>query len=186
MKKSSLLLLLIFLPISFLIAQDFSNKGKDFWLVFPPHQSSGNPPSLATLSIYLTSDKNSTGKIEYNGTIQTFIVSANSTTEIVLNRASSYISGVESANLSNVQKIVSNRGIKISVDPGMPAVVAYAHMFAGARSAASLILPTSVLGKSYYAMSWTQTSIANQNGELARSQFSVIATEDNTLSLIHI
>lgn len=180
MKNFCFLFLLLSLAFNGINAQDFSNKGKEFWLVFPPHQPSGTPPSLATLSIYLTSDKNSSGRIEYNGTTQTFLVTANSTTEIVLNRSTSYISGTESANFSNIQKIVLNRGIKVTVDPGMPAVVAYAHMFAGARSAASLILPTSVLGKSYYAMSWYQTSTATQNGELAKSQFSVIASEDNT------
>jgi hypothetical protein len=68
----------------------------------------------------------------------------------------------------------------------MPAIVAYSHMFAGARSAASLILPTAVLGKSYYAMSWAQTTTALQTGELARSQFSVIATEDNTSIRINL
>lgn len=178
MKNFCFLALLILLVFNGLSAQDFSNKGKEFWLVFPPHQPSGNNP--AALSVYITSDKNSSGKIEYNGTVQTFLVTANSTTEIVLNRASSYISGIESATIANQQKIVNNRGIKITVDPGMPAVVVYAHMFANARSAASLVLPTSVLGKSYYALSWTQTITSQQNSEFARSQFSVIATEDNT------
>ncbi|TAF50942.1 MAG: hypothetical protein EAZ62_07185, partial [Sphingobacteriia bacterium] len=162
-------------------AQDFSNKGKEFWLVFPPHQASNN--SFANLSVYLTSDKNSSGVITYNGFVQTFTVVANQTTEVVLNRAASYINGSESANyypLANQNKIVSNKGIKVSVDAGQPAVVAYAHMFAGARSAASLILPTPVLGRTYYTMSWNQTTNALQSGELARSQFSVIATEDNT------
>ncbi|HQS23426.1 MAG: hypothetical protein B7Y11_10900 [Sphingobacteriia bacterium 24-36-13] len=184
MKKCSLLLLLFFVPISLLIAQDFSNKGKEFWMVFPPHQPSGN--NLASLSVYLTSDKNSSGKIEYNGTVQTFTVTANTTTEVVLNRSTSYITGAESASFTNQQKVITNRGIKVTVDPGMPAIVAYSHMFAGARSAASLILPTAVLGKSYYAMSWAQTTTALQTGELARSQFSVIATEDNTSIRINL
>jgi hypothetical protein len=103
--------LIVFVCLNLLIgqinAQDFSNKGKDFWLVFPPHQPSGS--SLATLSVYLTSDKNSSGKIEYNGTIQTFTVLANQTTEVVLNRATSYISGGEAANFTNPSKIVTNR-----------------------------------------------------------------------------
>jgi hypothetical protein len=115
MKKCSLLLLLFFVPISLLIAQDFSNKGKEFWMVFPPHQPSGN--NLASLSVYLTSDKNSSGKIEYNGTVQTFTVTANTTTEVVLNRSTSYITGAESASFTNQQKVITNRGIKVTVDP---------------------------------------------------------------------
>ncbi len=165
-------------------AQDFSNKGKDFWLVFPPHQPSGS--SLATLSVYLTSDKNSSGKIEYNGTVQTFTVLANQTTEVVLNRATSYISGAEAATFTNPSRIVTNRGIRVTVDAGQPAVVVYAHMFAGARSAASLVLPTPVLGKTYYAISWTQTSSGTALGETARSQFSIVATEDNTSLRINL
>ena len=41
-------------------AQDFSNKGKEFWVVFPPHQPSitDNIPNLADLSLYISSDKN--------------------------------------------------------------------------------------------------------------------------------
>lgn len=168
-------------------AQNFSNKGKEFWLVFPPHQANVN--NLATLSIYLTSDKNSSGIISYNGNSQTFIVTANQTTEIVLNRVASYISGAESANTNtpvDQVRIVSGKGIKVTVDDGQPAVVAYAHMFAGARSSASLILPTSVLGKSYYAISWNQTNTSFQSGEFARSQFSVIATENNTSIRINL
>ena len=37
-------------------AQDFSNKGKEFWLVFPPHQPS-SVNTLADLSLYISSDK---------------------------------------------------------------------------------------------------------------------------------
>lgn len=184
MKKFCFLFLLLSFVFNGIIAQDFSNKGKEFWMVFPPHQPSGN--NLASLSVYLTSDKNSSGKIEYNGTIQTFTVTANTTTEVVLNRNSSYISGTEAADITNQQKIVSNRGIKISVDPGMPAVVVYSHMFAGARSAASLILPTVVLGKTYYALSWNQNTNQVASGEYTRSQFSVVATEDNTSLRINL
>lgn len=189
MMRSILILFVLFIcAITALNAQDFSNKGKDFWLLFPPHQPSGPPSSasFADLSVYLTSDKNSSGKIEYNGNIQTFTVTANKTSEVILNRTLSYISGSESADFTNQQKIINNRGIKITVDLGQPAIVVYAHMFAGARSAASLILPTAVLGKTYYAMSWNQSTTSLQNGEFARSQYSVIATEDNTSIRINL
>ncbi len=192
MRKLQLLVLLLVFG-AFAEAQDFSNKGKEFWLVFPPHQSSnqGTPPtpSLASLSVYITSDQNSSGKIEYNGTTQTFAVTANQATEVILNRASSYINGTESANyypVTNQSKIVTNRGIKVTVDPDKPPVVVYAHMYAGARSAASLILPSNVLGKTYYALTWNQNSLGLQNGEFARSQFSVVAIEDNTTLRINI
>lgn len=172
-----LAILLLFLQPVF--AQDFSNKGREFWLVFPPHQPSGG--QLANLSVYITSDLASSGKIEYGGVSQNFTVQANQTVEIVLDRNASYISSTESANFfANRNRIVTNKGIKVTVDADKPPVVVYAHMFAGFRSAASLILPTNVLGRSYYAMSWTQNPLSTATGEPARSQFSVIATEDNT------
>ena len=63
LKMKNLLSLVFFLVIALTCySQDFSNKGKEFWAVFPPHQPS-NMNSLATLSLYISSDKNSKGKI---------------------------------------------------------------------------------------------------------------------------
>ncbi|PHX73877.1 MAG: hypothetical protein CK547_06150 [Chitinophagaceae bacterium] len=100
-------------------SQDFSNKGREFWLVFPPHQPGGasSTPSLADLSVYLTSDKNSAATIYINGvSFGRFTVTANVTQEIVLPRALTYISGTESASLSNLVAVVSGKSIKVVVD----------------------------------------------------------------------
>lgn len=43
------------------LAQDFSNKGKEFYLCFPQHVPAAN---LATLSIWITSDKASSGTVK--------------------------------------------------------------------------------------------------------------------------
>lgn len=180
-----LAILLLFLQPVF--AQDFSNKGREFWLVFPPHQATAIN-TLASLSVYITSDLASSGKIEYGGITQNFTVQANQTVEIVLDRNASYISSTESANFfANRNRIVTNKGIKVTVDADKPPVVVYAHMFAGARSAASLILPTNVLGRTYYAISWSQVITPTPlNLEPRLSQFSIIATEDNTSVRIQV
>jgi hypothetical protein len=179
----NLLSFLFFLIIaSTCFTQDFSNKGKEFWAVFPPHQPS-NINSLATLSLYISSDKNSKGKILYGGTSISFDVLANQPKEYILNRSLSYVSGAESANdltPSNLLKTVSNRGIKIVVDENQPPVVVYAHMYAGNRSTATIILPKSVLERRYMTYSYTQLPNGISVGEESKSQFTIVAVEEKT------
>src|SRR5437868_4089374 len=156
-------------------SQDFSNKGKDFYLCFPQHVPSGN--SLATLSIYITSDRASTGTITMaNGAFSsTFNINAgnNYIQEIQIPHATAHISNAESF-------LIIKKSIRIKVDAGKPAVVAYAQQWGAARSAATLLLPVNVLGKKYYSMNFTQQG-ANQGTYLAKSQFQVIATRNNTV-----
>ena len=160
------------------IAQDFSNKGREFWVLFPPHAPSrGN---LANLSLYITSDKNTSGNIIINGVSSPFSITAYQPQEFILDRPSTYVSGTESANDANLTRIVENKGIRILVDEGKPNIVVYAHMYANARSAASIILPTSVLERKYQAISYSQLTNTLESGENRKSQFSVIAVEDNT------
>jgi PKD repeat protein len=174
MRKLSLLstLVLFFNGIT-LHAQDFSNKGKEFYLCFPNHVPNGN--NLATLSIYITSDKASTGTITMaNGAFSgTFNIAAYGIQEIQIPwNVNIHISNPESNTI--IQK-----SIKIKTDPGKPAVVAYAQQWAGARSCATLLLPTNVLGKKYRAISFTQNG-TNQGTYLGRSQFQIIAVKPNT------
>ena len=56
-------------------AQDFSNKGKEFWLCFPNHIPSNNNP--AKMALFITSNKNSSGTISVHGFNTTFTVTAN-------------------------------------------------------------------------------------------------------------
>lgn len=168
-------------------AQDFSNKGKEFWVVFPPHAPSNN--NLANLSLYISSDKNTSGHIVINGDSTPFNIIAFTPQEFILPRATTYVSGAESAidDPTNIKKIVLNKGIKVIVASGKPGVVVYAHMYASARSAASIILPTSVLEKKYQVITYTQSaSGAAEANEFRRSQFSVVAVEDNTVIRIQL
>jgi gliding motility-associated-like protein len=170
-------------------AQDFSNKGKEFWVVFPPHQPS-SPTTLAELSLYISSDKNTNGHIVINGDSIPFNIIAFTPQEFILPRNTTYVSGAESAtdDPTSIQKTVLNKGIKVIVTEGKPGVVVYAHMYASARSAASIILPISVLEKKYQVISYTQSQPAAQPvaNESRRSQFSVVAVEDNTVIRIQL
>ena len=171
-------------------AQDFSNKGKEFWVVFPPHAPTG-VNTLANLSLYISSDKNTSGHIVINGDSIRFVITAFTPQEFILPRNTTYVSGAESAtdDVASIKKIVLNKGIKVIVDVGKPSIVVYAHMYANARSAASIILPTSVLEKKYQVISYTQSpqpSSGAEAGEFRRSQFSVVAIEDNTVIRIQL
>lgn len=146
-------------------AQDFSNKGKEFWLVFPAHTPSS---AQAQMGLFITSDRNSSGTITVNGFSTTFTVAANQVTgPINIPYAN--------ANIGNSGAVV-NKGIHVVVTPGQPPVVLYAHIYAGFRSEASLILPVTTLGKKYYSTNFYQASTAG-----SQSQFNVVATEANTV-----
>jgi gliding motility-associated-like protein len=147
-------------------AQDFSNKGKEFWLCFPSHIPSGG--ALANMALFITSDKNSSGIINVNGFSTTFSVTANQI-------AGPYSIPYNSAYVSEVGIIV-NKGIHIKVDDGQPPVVVFAHIYAGYRSEASLILPVATLGRKYYSTNFWQASTSG-----SKSQFEIVATAPNTI-----
>ncbi|MET0392167.1 MAG: PKD domain-containing protein [Chitinophagaceae bacterium] len=122
------------------------------------------------MSLFITSDKSSRGTITVNGFSTTFSVLANQIStpiSIPYNRA--YVAEAESGN-------VVNKGIHVLVDNGQPPVVVFAHIFAGFRSEASLILPVTALGRKYFSTNFWQASTG-----ISRSQFQIVATEPNTV-----
>ncbi|MGB4846126.1 MAG: PKD domain-containing protein, partial [Ferruginibacter sp.] len=165
-------LLLSFTVISVITAaaQDFSNKGKDFWITSGWHygMGTGNPPVM-TLS--LTSDVNTTYSIEAYGV--GVIASGNITANLVtiVNIPSIYFTYVPGAGTGDGLFI----GKAIHVTAVKPIVI-YSFTTQSLSSAATLCLPTNVLGKQYYAASYTQRS-ANSTGN---NFITIIAVEDNT------
>jgi gliding motility-associated-like protein len=152
-------------------AQDFSNKGKDFWLCFPSHvpNKRGSTTFFARMSLFITAEKNSSGTVTVPGVFSSsFIVTAGGVTEIDIPYNIAHITTAEAGK-------VVRKGINVKTDAGKPAVVVYAHIYAGFRSAASLILPAAVLGKKYYSMNAPQLSVDG-----SKSQFVVVAKEANT------
>jgi len=169
--KPALLFITLFFSFAS-IGQNFSNKGKEFYLCFPQHVPSAGV--FATLSIWITSDKASSGTITMaNGAFNaSFNILANGLQEIQVPYSVAHISNAESGTI--IQK-----SIKIKVDAGKPPVVAYAQQWGQARSAATLLLPVMVLGKKYRAISFTQNG-ADGSGQIAKSQFQIIAVKPNT------
>ena len=148
-------------------AQNISNEGNEFWVCFPDHVPANN--SLATMSVFITSKSNSTGVVSCGSFVQNFSVIANKVTEVLVPRSNSFI--------GTGTGIFINKGIKIVTNSGQPDIVVYAHVFAGARSAATLVLPYQALGKKHYAVSYDQKAPANS---ITYSQLNVVAVDANT------
>jgi hypothetical protein len=153
-------------------AQNFSNKGKDFWLGYGYHVNmAGNPSGGGTqdMILYFTSDKNANVTVEMpsNGYSQKYTVTANQVT--VTNPLPK--TGTQDARIYDTGYY--NRGIHIYSDVD---IVAYAHIYNSSISGASLLFPTNTLGKDYYVISYNQSSNANS----ANSFAFVVAVEDNT------
>ena len=164
-----------FLPLIFIIllsmfstdihAQSKSNKGKEFWLNFMAHIDGTD----AGMSVYITSDSNTTGTVSVPGQSwsTSFSVTANSLTVVNVPVASAYI---------GCSNCISNKAVRVVSDDD---VVVYAHHYEGNKSDATLVLPTRTLGKEYYAMA-RQESTSNF-GQVGKSVFTVMAVKDSTV-----
>jgi gliding motility-associated-like protein len=151
---------------TFLLSQDVSNKGKDFWLGYGNHQQmySDNGQGMA---VYITSDANTNALVEIPGISfsQSVTVSAFQITTVTI---------PNTAVLDKEGKL--NKGIHVKADKP---VVLYAHIYYASVSGATLCLPVNTLGREYYAVNFKQVAQSNVSGN-SYSYFFVTATEDNT------
>ncbi|WP_187774902.1 PKD domain-containing protein [Pedobacter sp. BS3] len=142
-------------------AQNASNKGKDFWLGYGSHVR-GYDNGTQRMILYITSDVNTTGKIQVQDSIASFAVTANSITQVEV---------PQSAFLDSWG--LSDKGIHVTAEKP---VVVYAHIYNENVSGATLVLPVNTLGKDYYSLNYEQVS----NEPNAFSYFFIVAVEDNT------
>ena len=155
-------------------AQDFSNKGKDFWLGYGYHirMPVGRLPSAdnaQNLVLYFTSDQDANVLVEVSGVgyAKTYNVTANQVT--ITDPLPK--SGSQDIRLLNTG--LSDYGIHVTSDRP---IVAYAHIYNMSVSGASVLFPTNTLGKEYYSIGYTQSS----NEDFSNAFFFVIATQDST------
>lgn len=148
-------------------AQDLSNRGKDFWVAYAGHIDG----TKSRMALYITSDQNASGQVAINGNTIPFSVTANQVTTVQLTSTSNPSNAL--AYNGQVEGIGVQKGIHITADQP---VAVYAHILNAARSGATLVLPTNVLGKEYYVASYKSATAGSDK----RSQFEVVATMDNT------
>ncbi|HJY22001.1 MAG TPA: IgGFc-binding protein, partial [Hanamia sp.] len=150
---------------SWVFAQDFSNKGKDFWIGYGNHVRMFDNKAAEQMQVYITSDVSTNGYVEIPGIgfKVNFSVIANQISTIDIPRTAAL-----------TDEGLYNTGIHIVSD--LPVVV-YSFIYVSAISGATVCLPTNVLGREYYSVNYTQIS----NDPDSYSYFSVVATEDNTV-----
>ncbi|MBL0358560.1 MAG: IgGFc-binding protein [Chitinophagaceae bacterium] len=174
MKRISLFLLLL-AANAITFAQDFSNKGKDFWLGYGYHvryvTSSGGGTNGQEMVLYFATE-NIPGrftniKIEIPGIGYVQNINNIAPGTIAVSGAIPK-GGTQDARLTG--EGLFNTGIHVSSDRP---VVAYSHIYNSNVSGATLLFPTNTLGKDYYSMNYTQSS----NEDFSNSFFFVVATD---------
>lgn len=150
------------------MSQDFTNKGKDFWLGYGNHvrMFTGNPAEQ--MQIYITSDVNTTGVVDIPsiGFNQAYTITANQITTINIPRGAAL-----------VNEGLYNHGIHVTAQKP---VVVYSFIYVNAVSGATLCLPTATLGKEYFSINYSQ--ISNEPGA-SYSYFFAIATDTGTTTV---
>ncbi len=144
-------------------AQDFSNKGKEFWIPYSYHVGAGGANLVMTL--YITSDVATSYQVAIHGgvTLQSGNLTAGQVVTCV----------VPNTYFVPDEGLYSGKAILVTSDKG---VVVYSYITQSAVSGATVCLPTNVLGREYFSMNYTQVS--NQTN--SNSYFTIIAAEDNT------
>jgi gliding motility-associated-like protein len=160
-------------------AQDFSNKGKEFWIGYGNHirmmnsvpwpatecvRQGNNQVCPEKMELYITSDVSTQGKVEIPGIgfSQTYTVTANQITTIEIPRAAAL-----------PDEGTYNAGIHVTADKP---VVVYSFIYVSAISGATLCLPVNTLGREYTSVNFDQVS----NEPNSYSYFLVIATDPGT------
>lgn len=173
MRKFVLLSLAV---IAFITAtsQDFSNKGKDFWVGYGFHTSMlGGGGGSQDMVLYFATDQvtNITITIPANGYTQTLtsVAGNNILTSFTVPKF-----GAQDSRL--LVSGLSNNGIHITSDKPM---VAYAHVYNGNCSGATILFPVNTLGKEYYSMNFKNVSNLNN----ANCWFYVMAVDTGTTSI---
>ena len=159
--------------LSYIHAQDFSNKGTDFWITYPIHIDGTN----SAMGIYITSDINATGNISVADKNIPFTVTANTVTRKFLGPNGSGDAPNYNVYLTQVDGIASGAAIHVTSDTP---VVVYAHIIKSARSGATLVLPSNVWGRQYVVPSYY--NVGSQAGEdYGYGTITVVAADTNTI-----
>ena len=174
MRILAIILSLCFFQALSSVAQEYSNKGRDFWIAYPAHINGTG----SVMGIYITSDQDATVNINAGGTNLPVV-------QVIRNQVQRVFLGGGANNPTNTAVYLSSEdGIK----PGAAIhivsdknIVVFAHIIRSARSGATLVLPTPVLGIEYVVASYGSKTVTPQEPQSAKSLFAVVAAQDNTI-----
>lgn len=156
-------------------AQDFSNKGKDFWVGYGYHVRfvTGNPVNAQEMVLYFATESvtNVTVSIPNLGYSKTY---SNIPANTIF--TTSPLPKYGSADARLLAEGISDKGIHITSDEP---IVAYAHIYNRNVSGATLLFPTKTQGRQYYSINFDQKS----NQKNSYPYFYVIATDTGTTTI---
>jgi gliding motility-associated-like protein len=153
MRKNLLLTLILSSVSLYVIAQDFSNKGKDFWVAYGYHQIM-NAGNVQNMVLYFATDQVTTITVTVPGTGYTQTLTSGPL-PTVLTSAPIPKAGAQDARLTTESLSPENKGIHVVSDKP---IVAYAHIYNASVSGASILFPTNTLGKEYYSVNYKNIS----------------------------
>ncbi|TMI62931.1 MAG: PKD domain-containing protein [Bacteroidetes bacterium] len=155
-------------------AQDFSNKGKDFWVAYGYHQVMV-ANNVQEMVLYFSTEAVTTVTVSIpgNGYTQTF---SNIPANTVFTTPALPKFGAQDARLINETGLPENKGIHIVADKP---IVAYAHIYNSSVSGATILFPTNTLGKEYYSINYDNVSNTGQ----ANCWFYVVACDTGTTTV---
>ena len=172
--------LIVFFVLLFLLpakegkTQDFSNKGKEFFITYPAHVDG----TLSAMGIYITSDQAASGQVEIGtgGPVINFNIAANTVRRIFLGSAASSDAPNGSVYQDQIDGIKAGSAVKVTSNQP---VVVYAHIIRSARSGSSLLLPSPTWGREYIIPSYRSTGASGEAS--GRGVLNVVAKESNTI-----
>jgi gliding motility-associated-like protein len=149
------LLLLFTIGLS---AQDFSNKGKDFWVGYGYHvRMNGGNGGSQQMVLYFATESVTNVSVSIPG-LGYQVTYANIPANSIFTSNPIPKAGTQDARLTT--EGISDKGIHITSDKP---IVAYAHIYDGNVSGATLLFPTNTLGREYYSVNSTQISNENRS-----------------------
>jgi gliding motility-associated-like protein len=153
------------------IGQDFSNKGKDFWITYPNHVDG----LLSVMGVYITSNTNASGTITVGTQVIPFTVTANGVVEKFIGQGTGADASSTPVYMSLQEETKTGAAIHVVSDNP---VVVYAHIIRSARSGATLLLPSTVWGREYIVPSYPGVGGGTNQGN---GTLTIVAADTNTV-----
>ncbi|MFT3911071.1 MAG: PKD domain-containing protein [Ferruginibacter sp.] len=184
-KFSIVTIIALLCGVHFGVAQNLSNKGKDFWVGYGHHQfMEQGQTNGQEMVLYLSAEQAANVTVTIDGTtwIRNYAIPANTVkVSDLIPKAGTIDARLISLPCSFVppgspcggEGVFSNKGIHIVSD--VP-IVAYAHIYGSASSGATMLMPVETWGYSYVTLNSKQDYAAN-----CFSWAYAIAQQDNTV-----